>query len=110
MFSALRDRRNARKNARAFQRARAEATAIGGSVCGTYKANGEPVYFVVPPGASDAAIQARAFAAREGRPMAEGEIMLKATVGGLDRTYRTGEQQAGVAPDAVANFLKGAQA
>lgn len=90
MISRLRAKWNTSKNKRAHRRARADAVAQGGVVCGTYRRNGEPVYFVAPKGVSDAAVQALAFEAREGRALEDGELILKAHTPALNRTWGSG--------------------
>lgn len=57
-----------RRNRKAFARAQAQA-GEGEMVCGTVRADGEPVYFVMPKDTPDEKIQAEAFRHREGRPM-----------------------------------------
>lgn len=73
------------RNRRAYARARAEAQALGQTVCGTLDSTGKPIYFLMPPEASEAEIAERAFALREGRSRTEGEKMLHAAAD----TYRT---------------------
>ena len=61
---------------RRFNEAAREAKRTGGTVCGTYDHDGNPVYFVMPPGASDEEVRAAAFEAREGRPLSKLETQL----------------------------------
>lgn len=65
-----------RRNRRQFEKAKSEAARSGGTVCGTVRADGTPVYFVVPEGASDDEVRAEAFKIREGRPMGKLERQL----------------------------------
>ena len=60
----------------AFETAKAQAAETGGSLCGAYAADGAPVYFVVPAGASDAEAARLAFNAKRGRPMTADEEVL----------------------------------
>lgn len=64
-------------NRRAFARAQAEAEALNGMVCGTVRADGRPIYYVVPREAKDAEIEAKAFELREGRGITDGEQILR---------------------------------
>lgn len=66
------ERRKAEASAR-FAAAKAEATATGGALGGGWREDGEPVYFVIPSGASEDEAAKIAFRARRGRAMTEQE-------------------------------------
>lgn len=73
MRRPLRDHLNRRR----FQRTEAEARASGRMVCATVNAKGKPLYFTMPRGATDAEVDAKAFAVKNGRGITEGELLLK---------------------------------
>jgi hypothetical protein len=60
-----------------LEQLRSAAARSGQMVCATTKPGGKPVYFLVPVGASDDDIDAKAFEKRHGRPMLEGERILR---------------------------------
>lgn len=68
-----------------FEQAKADAARDGGIVCGTVRANGRPMYFVVPKGTPDGSIEAQAFRLREGRALTEGERILQSMVPAAER-------------------------
>lgn len=61
----------------AYDAAVVEAKRSGGMVCGTYRPDGRPVYWVQDREAPDAAIEAKAFKHREGRDITPGEVILR---------------------------------
>lgn len=70
---------------RRYLEAKAEAEAAGGTVAGGWKPSGEPVYFVIPAGASDDDAAAIAFIAQRGRPMTADEKFMASLNHGLWR-------------------------
>lgn len=73
MIHPLRDRLNRRR----FRKAKAEAEANGHMVCATVDRSGRPLYFTLPVDTPDDVGEATAFALRHGRPISDGEQMLK---------------------------------
>ncbi len=74
-------RRQVRENTEAFQRAQDQA-GDDGSVCGFHDEDGTPHYFIVPKGADEVEVRARAFETIHGRPMNRAEQFLDAAVAG----------------------------
>ena len=74
-------RRQIRENTKAFQRA-ADQAGDDGSVCGFHDEDGTPHYFVVPKGADEGEVRARAFETIHGRPMNRAEQLLDAAAAG----------------------------
>ena len=79
---------------RRYLEAKAQADAIGGTVGGGWRSSGEPVYFVVPPGAGDDDAARIAFKARMGRPMTADEEFMAS----LNRRLWRGEAKQGAVP------------
>lgn len=69
------------RSSRAFRRAQ-EAAGEDEMVCGYWDAKGKPRYFVAPRGADEVELRQRAFEAKNGRPMTEGEQLLDAALNG----------------------------
>ena len=67
------------ENQARYDAAVAEAAAVGGTVCATY-VDHVPMYFVMPSGASEPDIRARAFELRNGRKMTTMEAELASLV------------------------------
>lgn len=72
VLAALRNRSNKRR----FAKATIEAKRKGHMVCAVVKSNGKPEYFTAPRTFNESEVQDRAFAVREGRPMAPAEKTL----------------------------------
>lgn len=73
-----------------FERCKAEAERTGGVVCGTYRSDGRPVYWVAPrdgvPAEDDRAGEDTAFERLHGRrPEVERKLMSLAKSPGIDR-------------------------
>lgn len=73
----LRRRQAERRSHSDYVHHRKEAERTGGSLCALVTKDGRPHYFVVPKGATDEQIAAKAFEIREGRPMTPQELLLQ---------------------------------
>ena len=80
-MSTTATRRQIRKNKEAYEHAKTEAGADG-MVCGFHDKDGTPHYFIVPRGADEAVVRARAFEGVNGRPMNRAEQLLDAAASG----------------------------
>lgn len=75
------ERPNSEANRAAYAKA-AEQASEGDMVCGVMGPDGHPRYFVAPKDAEEPELRRRAFEAKHGRPMTDGEALLDAYISG----------------------------